>query len=157
MRFIYEQPGGGIAICMAASKENLEQVLGPMSDESYRAHVLDKSVPPGVKNVFILADDWRPPQSRHFRNAWKLDGGQILVDMPTARNIQRNAIRAERAAQWVDFDIAAMRALSRRDVAEVDAIEAAKQKLRDAPAHPAIEAAATPEQLAAITLADVMA
>lgn len=162
MRLLYSHPETGIACyAQAMPLEQLQTALGPLTEESYMAHVLGVTVPPGVKEVIILADDWKPPETRVFRNAWKIDrnAGQIVVDMELARDIQRDRIRGERKPQLEALDIAAVRAMTgtkpgQRDAAFVE-IEAAKQKLRDAPAHPALEAAATPDELAAITLADL--
>lgn len=152
MRFIYTQPDGTAAICTAAPREVLERVLGPLTEESYKAHVMAKSLPPGVKEAIILADDWQPPKNREFRNAWVIADGRIVVDMPRARDIHRGMLRRERAPRLAELDIAAMRAIEAKDDKQIEAVAVAKQKLRDAPAHPAIERASTPNSLNAITL-----
>lgn len=158
MRLQYSTPDGGVAIVSAAPKENLELALGPLSEENYMAHVIGKSVPAGVKKIFVMADDWKPPEGREFRNAWTLtDDGGIVVDMPKARDIQRDRIRFERAPDLQRLDVEALRKLSAGDQASADEIEKQKQRLRDAPAHPAIEAAKDPDELAAITLSVLMA
>jgi hypothetical protein len=96
---------------------------------------------------------------RTFRNAWKDDGGSKPgTDMPKARNIHRERLRAMRAPLLEALDIEDMRAVEegllsptpnvnlakRRDIA------ARKQALRDVTADPGIEAAQTPEQLKAV-------
>lgn len=188
MRLTYTDPETGIAVIMhAAPKHSLERVLGPLSEENYMAHVIGKSLPAGVKEVIVMSDDWTPPESREFRNAWKIENGQVIVDMPKARDIHRDKIRAERRRNFETLDIAAAKAMGAmirnrsafRKIeeltddeaaaakADLDArhalledgaerVEVAKQKLRDAPAHPAIEAADTPEALSAITLAQLI-
>lgn len=101
------------------------------------------------------------PASREFRDAWQLNGTVIEVDMVKARAIHRKRIRAERLARFDPFDKVAT-PLSRKAAtgatlsqAEKDALiaaEAGAQKLRDAPSDVRIEAAATPDELKALTL-----
>lgn len=157
MRLMYTHPSTGLAaIVIAAPKANLERVLGTLTEDAYMAHVIGKSLPKGVKEVIVLADDWKAPESRVFRNAWKIDGGQIKVCMDTAKGIQRDRVRQERASRFAPLDVDAMKAIGKEDKAALAEIEAKKQKLRDAPSHPAIDAASTPEALAAIKLDDLI-
>lgn len=74
----------------------------------------------------------------------------ITVDMGIARDIWRNKIRAERAKRFQELDVAYQRADEEGNAAKKADIAEKKQALRDAPADPAIEAAATPEELKAI-------
>jgi hypothetical protein len=87
------------------------------------------------------------PEERLFRDAWSADSeaGVISVDMPMARNIWRERIRRARAPRLAELDADFMKALETG--ASTATIVAEKQELRDAPAHPGIEAAATPEAL----------
>lgn len=157
MRFMYTRPDGGVSIGSAVPKEDVERHVGPLTEENYMAFVLGKSLPKGVKQVLILADDWAAPESRHFRNAWKIsDEGHVEVDMERARDIQRDHIRAERAPQFTKLDVEMVQAMGRDDKAALADVEARKQALRDAPAHDALKAAATPDELAAIKLADLV-
>jgi hypothetical protein len=158
MRFQYENYEGGVSIVHAAPKSDLEKVLGPLSEENYMAHVIGKSLPPGVKKVFVLADDWSPPESREFRNAWQItEDGQIAIDMGKARDIHRDKLRLHRAREFLRLDTDALIALSQGDHGAAATIDEEKQRLRDAPAHPAIEAAATADELSAITLSKLTA
>jgi hypothetical protein len=156
MRFSYPKPDGGVAICSAASKADLECVLGPLTDEAYRAHVLKRSLPEGITEADItwLADDWTPPD-RTFRDAWVCKGAAVSIDMAKARDIQRARLRAERLPFLQNLDVEALRAVEVSDSAKLAEIAAKKQKLRDAPDHPAIAAAKTPDELKAVTLAKV--
>lgn len=76
----------------------------------------------------------------------------IQVDMTKARDIQRNRIRAQREAQLLALDVAYMRATESGDTATAADVTAQKQALRDAPASPLFEQAATTDDLKAITL-----
>lgn len=96
------------------------------------------------------AADYTLPAERTFRNAWEANSGTgvISVDMEAARDIWRDKIRLERTEPLESLDTAFMKALEiGSDTTE---IVADKQALRDAPSDPAIDAAATPEELAAV-------
>jgi len=96
------------------------------------------------------AANYTIPAERTFRNAWEAspDTGVISVDMTPAKDIWRDKIRLARAEQWPALDAAFMVALETG--ADVTAIAAAKQAMRDAPAHADIDAATIPEELAAV-------
>lgn len=153
MKLIYTRPDGGVSIVCAVAKPVLEKALGPLTDEAYRAHVLERSLPKDASAAQIMPDGWEPPADRSFRDAWGASGKTIAVDMTKARDIQRGRLRAERAPILASLDVEALRAFEARDDAKADIVKIRKQKLRDLPAHPAIDAAATPEELKALTLA----
>lgn len=84
------------------------------------------------------------PTDRAFRNAW---GHDLKVDMPKARELHREAMRAVRAKRMTALDVDYMRADEAGDVTTKTAIAAKKQALRDVTADPGIDKAKTPEQL----------
>lgn len=90
------------------------------------------------------------PQDRSFRNAWTMTGGKIVHDMPKARAILRDRLRAERAPLLAALDVESIRA--GEVPVPLDEIIARKQALRDAPANPAIDLAMTVEELKSLTL-----
>lgn len=92
------------------------------------------------------------PKGREFRGAWQFKGPAIEVDMTKAREIQRDRIRLERAAEMLKLDADWFRAAETGDTAAQRAVAEVKQKMRDAPKHPLIEAAQTPEELSGLTL-----
>lgn len=92
------------------------------------------------------------PQDRAFRNAWVLAGDRISTDMPMARAILRDRLRAARAPQLEALDMAYMRADETKDDATKADVAKRKQVLRDVTAHPDIEAAETVDALKALTL-----
>jgi len=96
------------------------------------------------------AADYEVPAERTFRNAWEAnaDTGVISVDMTAARDIWRDKIRQARTEPLAALDTAYMKALETD--ADTTQIIADKQALRDAPTDPAIDAATTPEELAAV-------
>lgn len=94
------------------------------------------------------ASEYEVPSERTFRNAWTIDNPTsrvITVDMTKAREICRDKIREARIPEFARLDAEFMKALETG--ADTSAIAAQKQALRDAPAHPGIDGATTPEEL----------
>lgn len=93
------------------------------------------------------------PQNRNHRNAWAIDKGAIVVDMTKARQVQIARLKRERldALDALDKQIAA----TEDKGGNAADLRAKRQRLRDMPVllTPALEAAATPEELQTITLA----
>jgi hypothetical protein len=152
---------GKAVICQTAPKEDLERVLGPLTDDAYEAHVMERSVPDDAKDIIFLIDDMAIPLSREFRDAWAIRDGRIETDMPKARDIHRDRLRREREPLLQKLDVDEMRAGEIADEAgQASAIREAqsqKQSLRDVTGHPKIEAASTPEELFALTLSKLVA
>ena len=96
------------------------------------------------------AADYTIPAERTFRGAWEAnaDTGVISVDMTAAKDIWRDKIRQARIEPLAALDTAFMKA--QETGADTTQIVADKQALRDAPTDPAIDAATTPEELAAV-------
>jgi hypothetical protein len=149
LRLAYARPDGGVSIVVAAPKEYIEKVLGPLSDAQYRAHVIGRSVP-AKASFHELPENWAPPDSdRTFRSAWVTDGISITCDMTRARDIHRNNLRKLRAPKLDALDEAYLRADEVGDVQRKRDVAAQKQALRDVTADPMIDAALTPAQLKA--------
>ncbi len=89
------------------------------------------------------------PKDRTFRDAWRDSGKAVDIDMPKARDIHRNTLRALREPKLKELDIEYQKADETGDGAKKKEIAARKQALRDVTASPAIEKAATPEELMA--------
>lgn len=140
---VYTDPKTGIlAVCIPAPECRL-----PGENEGvWLDRVRARSVPAGAKDVRVmLRSDL--PKDRTFRDAWAIQGGKPSVDMAKAKDIHRGRIRRRRKARFRDLDAQQLRAIESGDASEVQAVAAAKKKLRDAPAHPGIENAKTPEEL----------
>lgn len=95
------------------------------------------------------------PSDRTFRGAWNINTAQnqVVVNMDFARNIWRDKIRQARAGEFDALDAEFMKALETG--ADTSAIVAKKRALRDATAHPDIDAASTPEELKAVKPANL--
>lgn len=168
MRIAFTRPDGGVSIVNAAPFETLALALGSRveivtdngniasqthilwSREAYRDHVIDRSIPSDASNIVDLPDDWTPPDDRTFRDAWVLKGKAVEVDMPKARNIHRDRLRALRKPALEALDTDYQRADEAGDAKTKAAVSKRKQELRDVTADPAIEAATTPQELAAV-------
>lgn len=96
--------------------------------------VARRALPPDAQNISV-----RPiediPSDRTFRNAWT---HELLVDMPKAREIHMNRIRAVRDAKIEELDIETLKG---KDV------QAQKQVLRDIPQKFDLSKANTPNEL----------
>lgn len=90
------------------------------------------------------------PTERTYRDAWIDDGKAIVHDMAKAKEIHRRHLRKRRAVALAELDGKWMRATGQRKTEQADAIEAARQQWRDAPADPRIEAAQTWQHLASL-------
>lgn len=136
-RIIYQTEDGGIAVIVPSPKAgvSIEQIAA-------------KDVPPG--RTYRIVDASEIPTDRTYRNAWEPDFAEpkkVKTDMTKAREIHRNYIRQARAPKLQELDIEFMRAAEVADTAKMNSVAAKKQALRDATADPAIEAAATTEDL----------
>lgn len=92
------------------------------------------------------------PVDRTYRNALRDNGKKLQHNMPHARELHRESLRAERRDLFPLLDGEYLKAVDTGDSMSREAIARKKQGLRDAPAHPSIEAAKTTEQLKALTL-----
>jgi hypothetical protein len=95
------------------------------------------------------------PADRTFRDAWALSGGKLAPDMAKARDILRDRLRAARAPLLAALDEAYLRADETKDDATKASIAAAKQQLRKATGDASIAAAATLQDLVAISLTTI--
>lgn len=141
---VYERPDGGISVCRPVISRDDPKGF---TEADALARALAKDIPPDAIGVHVVEPD-DIPEDRTFRNAWKLDGKKVAVDMPKARELHKDRLRELRAPLLSALDVEFQR--SYKDPAAQDAIEAKKQALRDVTADPAIEAAKTPEQLSTI-------
>lgn len=89
------------------------------------------------------------PADDAFRDAWVDTGSAVAVDMPKARDIHRNRLRAMRAPLLAALDVEYQRADEKGDSSAKAKIAAKKQALRDVTSDPAIDAAKTTNKLAA--------
>lgn len=148
VRFAY-QSADGVAIVVAAPKADLERVLGRLTEDQYRRHVVERSIPAGHKYI-ELKDDWTPPDDRTFRGAWTLDGKAVTVDMPKARKLFLDRVREARVRKLEALDNEWMKATGQGRAADAVYVETERQALRDLPQTLNVDAASTTEALKAL-------
>jgi hypothetical protein len=91
------------------------------------------------------------PKDRTYRDAWKDLGTTPLAhDLTRAKAIHRDHLRHARLPKLAELDVDYQRADEQHDQAAKQRVAAAKQALRDLPADPAIDAAATIDALKAV-------
>lgn len=105
-----------------------------------------------IVGVRAIAASERVPPTRAYRDAWCDLGNRIGHDMPKARELHRDKLRAARALLLAELDVAYQRADEDGDQQEKARVVAEKRRLRDITNDPRINAATTIEALAAITL-----
>jgi plasmid stability protein len=97
------------------------------------------------------------PSDRTFRGAWQFNGNAVEEDMAEARDIHRDALRAERSPRFDALDAEWFRAAETADTDAQASVAAQKQALRDVTADARIDAAKTPDELKALTLDALLA
>jgi hypothetical protein len=158
LRFAFTRPDGGTTIVSAAPKEFLVEVIGKpnqfgmrtLSDEDYRDHVIERSIPADATNVIELPADWTPPdEDRAFRNAWEISESKVGVNLAKARLVFRDKMRQARAPLLQKLDEDYLRADETGDTAQKTTIASAKTTLRNVTTLAAIDAAKTVDELRA--------
>jgi hypothetical protein len=127
-----------VAVVFPAAKEDLQRVLGPLTDEEYEDHVWERSIPDGAIDPVYIEDTDFP--DTYFRDAWKQNPSskKIEIDMKTAREIHMNKIRVERDKALQKLDVETMKG---------NDVQSEKQILRDIPNNFDLTGAKTPEKL----------
>jgi hypothetical protein len=110
-----------------------------------------------IDGAVALAASLTVPQDRTFRGAWQFNGAAVEVDMVKARDIHRDALRAERNPRFDALDAEWFRAAETADTDAQASVAAQKQALRDVTADARIDAAKTPDELKALTLDALLA
>ena len=131
MKYIYTRPDGGITLVCAAPKENIELILGNMTDEEYIDHIKDRSFPEGNTKWREITDN-DIPQDYEFRDAWcdVTDDSKIDIDLVKAKEIKLTNLRQVRDLELKKTDQEFIVSLSKGE--STTDIEAKKQILRDA-------------------------
>lgn len=135
MRIIYqrinEHGESVLHVVHAAAKDDIELVLGEMTDDQYKAHVWERSVPADAIDPVEIADDYVLP-SREFRNAWVKSDDKVEHDFTKVKEIQLERTRFDRDVLLSKYDGLQLRASDLEDAAEESRIKKIKQQLREA-------------------------
>lgn len=106
MKLMYTRPeDNGVSIVVAAPKEVIERVLGPLTQKQYETHVMERSIPEGALNVKIIKDE-DIPNTREFRNAWVdvTEDSKINIDLVKAKDIALAELRKTRNEELDKLD-----------------------------------------------------
>lgn len=155
VKVIIERNDGGVTVMAFVTTgytpQGDIQFVREASDENVDAEIIKAGL--DCKSWRFLEEGEEVPTDRTFRDAW-IDGlTKIDVDMVKAREIQKDRLRYERAPLLEKLDVDYMKALESGNTKLQAAITAEKTLLRDITKVPQIEAAQTPEELKAITVA----
>lgn len=88
--------------------------------------------------------------AREWRDAWRLVGNRVAIDMEAARDIWRGKLREARSPRMAQLDVLFNQAVEARDLVAQQQIGARRQMLRDITHDPRIDAAQTPDELKAV-------
>ncbi len=142
---LYTRPDDSVVILHPAAHTGLK---GEKPEETL-ARIIHDVVPLDAIKVLVV-DSRNLPSDYRFHGAWELHGANIETSMAKARDIHRARIRGARAPLMAQLDIEYQRADEVGDTDKKREIAQRKQQLRDATAHPDIEAAQTPDELACV-------
>ena len=109
-----------------------------------------KVVPHGT--TYSVVEVGAVPSDRTYRNAWRHDAANLSVgvDMPAAREIHKNFMRAARTPLLTDLDVQYAKADEAGNPGLKAQVAAKKQQLRDVTADAGIADAQTPADLKAV-------
>ncbi len=112
---IIYQDTDGLAVIHPAEGITMEQLVA--------------TVPAGASYIALPADQL--PEDRYFRDAWKLEDGELVIDVEAAKEIQRDVWRKMRKPKLDALDLEFMRAIEQADSVRQAEITAEKNALRD--------------------------
>lgn len=88
-----------------------------------------QDIPEGIDA--IVADADALPSDRYFREAWKVNGESIEIDIEGAKEVQRNVWRRMRKPKLEALDLEVMQAVEKGQTAKRREAADKKQDLRD--------------------------
>lgn len=161
IKFLGFMPSGEVVVIGSGRLEDLQRQFGPEFGIPELREMGKKGWKDRCETIIEMPEGWEPPTDRQFRNAWRgkftvesvIHGQEPLihVDMPHAREIQKEKIRRKRIARLSELDTEYMRADEEGDSQKKKEVALEKKRLRDLPNDPRIENAKTIEDLKKVT------
>lgn len=149
MKIVIKRADGGVSVMELLAEAAEAATIAPdQLDVIVQAEIAQW--PEDQRNTVVswrVMPDEAIPVDRTFRAAWRDEAPEatIDIDMNHCREIWKDNLRRARAPKLAELDVAVMRTLEAGgSTAE---LTRRKQALRDVTKHPAIAAAATPEDL----------
>ena len=137
-KIIYSRPDGGLSVVQPI--RNTRGEPEGITDAEIEQRAFDKLPADAIDPHFV--SEAEVPTDRSYRDSWEADGAtKIKHNMPKARDIHRDKMRAVRLPKLAALDIDYQRADETGDTARKTEITSQKQALRDVTAVPEIEAA----------------
>ena len=137
-KIIYSRPDGGLSVVQP--NRNTRGEPDGITDAEIEQRAFDKLPADAIDPHFV--SEAEVPTDRSYRDSWEADGAtKIKHNMPKARDIHRDKMRAVRLPKLAALDIDYQRADETGDTARKTEITSQKQALRDVTAVPEIEAA----------------
>ena len=115
------------------------------SQTEWLNRVFEKATPEGI--TYNDMDISSIPADRTFREAWEVNEDLVTVNMPKARSIHMDRIRALRNQKLSTLDFDYMLAFENNDETKMQDIAGLKKILRDIPQNFDLTVASTPEEL----------
>lgn len=119
-------------------------------EEMARSYPEGTAQPVRWRRVTAAAVEALTTGRRMYRDAWIDDGTTLTHNMVKARALHRTFLRAQRDKAFAALDAAYLRADEDGNGAAKSEIRAQKQRLRDLPNDPALEAATSVDELRAL-------
>lgn len=144
-RIVYQRQDGQLAIVTPAYRDRIH--AGRSAEDIL---FLAWTRLPSTAVAPRIVEDTEIPADRTFRQAWTDTGSAIVCDMPKARTIHLDRIRAARQPELDRLDREWMKAVGQKNQAAADSIEAQRQALRDLPQTLPVASAQTSEALKSV-------
>lgn len=137
---VFERKDGGVSVASKEEWGSPEDV----AEAQRKLRAFEHDFGPAMSVRILDAK----PENKLFREAWRIAGTAVVVDMTVARVLKLAAIRRERNAKLDALDKEYMKALSTKQQ-DTKALEEKMQALRDIPQVVDLSVAKTPEELEA--------
>lgn len=125
------------------------QVEWAETEDEFAARIARKDMPPDTFGARVLDPSELPSGAAEedYRDAWRDNGVGIGVDLTVARELHRAKLRRLRRPKLEALDVEYQKANDAGDLALKAQISLKRQALRDVTKDPAIDAAATVDEL----------
>lgn len=129
VHLIYEL-NNRLLVVHGVPKEDLEKVLGSLTDEQYENFVIARSIPEGCAHRKVELSDL--PESREFRDAWADldDTSAVNISASKARDLALSRLRSDRGPKLAALDVKVIKAMESGDSEELATLVSQKNELR---------------------------